>query len=93
MGRRDGGRKGKRAYTCIEPPCIYVVVDERRKIYKVFVEESDGSIVSIPVEKLRGACRDLAWVLEEGFREADPNETDFLARKYLHATPAEEEEY
>ncbi len=88
-----GNRGRKRSYYCSDPPCIYVVYDERRKIYRVFIEESDGGIISIPESKLAQACSELAWLRDQGFREADMQETDFLARRYLGARPEEEVEW
>jgi len=88
MARRDRKRRG---YHCPDPPCIHVVYDERRRIYRVFIEESDNIVVSIPASKLESACNDLQWVKSRGFREADMAETDFLARRYLGARPEEEE--
>jgi len=92
VGKKNGGR-GPRSYYCDAPPCIHVVYDERRKIYRVFIEESDGGLVSIPVSKLEKACNELSWLKSRGYREADMAETDFLARRYLGARPEEEEEW
>jgi len=86
-----GRNKKRRGYHCPAPPCIHVVYDERRRIYRVFIEESDGGLISIPVSKLESACSDLQWLRSRGFREADMAETDFLARRYLGARPEEEE--
>ena len=86
-------RERRPSYECDEPPCIHVVFDERRKIYKIFVEESDGTIVAIPLNKMSGACSLLEELVKEGFREAiDDYEVDFLARRYLKVVPVDQEE-
>jgi hypothetical protein len=94
-----GNKRGKKwqevSYHCEYPPCIHVVVDERKRIFKVFVEHEYGDdtmVVSIPTEKLEKACRILSKVTREGLREASDLEIDDLARKYLNVTPYEEEE-
>ncbi len=86
MGR---GRKGTPKFECEAPPCIHVVVDDRRKIFRVFIEDEE-SIVPVDSRILVEACERLRQVLEAGYREAkdDVNE-DYLARKYLDARPVE----
>jgi len=80
----------RRGYPCVDPPCIHVVYDDRRKIFKVFIEDQyeggETIVTSIPAEKLRKACADLRTVTEKNYREADEAETDFLARRYLRIT-------
>jgi len=91
MGRRK--REKRPRFYCDDPPCIYVVFDDKRKIYKVFIEESGDYIIAIPTKKISGACALLEELAREGYREAMlDNEIDFLARKYLKVKPAEEEE-
>ncbi len=84
------GRRGvKTSYRCDEPPCIHVVIDERRGIYKVFVEDYDR-IIPISTQELARACNMLTSSISRGrLREADEGETDFLARRYLEAEPVE----
>lgn len=83
-------KKSKEVYTCPEPPCIHVIVDERKGIFKVFVEDYD-TIIPIPVEELSKACRSLDEGLHRVNREAYGSEVDYLARKYLNAKPKEED--
>lgn len=89
----------KKRYPCPEPPCIHVVFDERRKIFRVFIEDQyeggETIVTTIPADRLRRACAELRGVEEMGYREADDNETDFLARRYLHITRilSEDEEW
>ena len=82
--------KGKLNYRCHEPPCIHIVVDEERKVFKVFLEDYDR-IIPIPIEILVRACTSLKMIGGGEYREADGDEVDFLARKYLNAEPVEEE--
>jgi len=90
LGRRRRERRPR--FVCDDPPCIYVVFDDRRKLYKVFIEESDGVVVAIPTRKMSGACALLEELTREGYREAVlDNDIDFLARRYLKVEPVEEE--
>ncbi len=89
-----GGRRkpqGPRRYRCTDPPCLHIVIDERRGIFKIFLEDYDGLIIPIPVNTLKRACSSLSET--EGLREALDDEVDYLARKYLEAEPKEEEEW
>ncbi len=90
-GLRAMDKRGtKTVYRCDNPPCIHIVVDERRGIYKVFVEDYDR-IIPIPGKELAKACSKLASSVSRGrLREATEGETDFLARRYLEAEPVEE---
>lgn len=87
MGRRSWGR-ARRTYKCGEPPCIHIVVDERKNLFKIFLEDYDGLIIPIPLEAMQRACSSLKEA--EGLREAWGDEIDYLARKYLEAEPKEE---
>ncbi len=84
-----GKRKSTPRFECEAPPCIHVVADERRKIFRVFIEDEE-SIVPVDSKVLAEACEALQRVRELGYREAkdDVNE-DYLARKYLDARPVE----
>jgi hypothetical protein len=82
-------RTSEERYRCPEPPCIHVVLDKRRGIYKVFLEDYDGLIIPIPLKVLKKACEDIKAV--ENLREASGEEIDYLARRYLEAEPKEEE--
>jgi len=77
-------------YKCPEPPCIHLVFDRRRGIYKVFLEDYDGLIIPIPLKVLMKACKAIKTV--ENMREASGEEVDYLARRYLEAEPKEGEE-
>ncbi len=87
---RRGRKRRVRAYHCEYPPCIHVVYDERRKIYRVFIEFDDENIYTFDEEQVLGACSLIEWLKNEGYRLADEAESDFLARRYLGANPAEE---
>lgn len=79
---------------CEEPPCIHVIYDWKRRIYRVFIEylEDEGPVyMPLRSEELREAYKDVYLLLGEGFREAGPEETDFLARRYLGASLIVEE--
>jgi len=41
-------------------------------------------VVSVDSSILSKACSDLRYVSESGFREAEGDEIDYLARKYLN---------
>jgi len=88
----DGSDESK-IYECKSPPCIHIVVDRRRKLFKVFVEDYD-IIAPLPIDALEEACtmlETLEKLVKEGYREARGSEVDFLARKYLEAEPFEED--
>ncbi len=79
-------------YKCNKPPCIHVVIDDRRKLFKIFVEDYDY-IIPIERDKLMNTCK----VLFEDprmkrYKEAVDDEIDYLARKYLKAEPLSEED-
>jgi len=90
-GRGRNGDSGKRLYECREHPCIHVVIDRRKGIFKVFIEDYDR-IIPLSFEELVKA-----WTIVSGealgkkLREARNNEVDYLARKYLEAEPVEVE--
>lgn len=84
-------RRGKRRFTCEDPPCIHVVYDERRKIFAVFIEFDSENIYQLRAEELEKACQYMSEVRQARYREARFDETDYLATRYLGATPAAEE--
>lgn len=96
MARRRRARglpRRPRVRECENPPCLHVIYDYRRRIYKVFVEYlEDDEPIYMPLrsEELREAYKDVYLLLGEGFREADSDETDFLARRYLGASLIDE---
>lgn len=81
----------QRRYECRDPPCLHVVIDERRKIYAVFVELDEENIYQVGARELEKACRLLEEIRGRRFREAGLDETDYLATRYLGASPAPEE--
>ena len=88
---RDQAKNQKEYYRCEEPPCIHIVIDERRKIFKIFIEDYEY-IIPIEFSKLLKTCK----VIEENsrlkkYREASEADEDYLARKYLGAEPLREE--
>ncbi len=87
-------KRVQQSFECDSPPCIHVVVDERKKVFKVFLEDYEV-IAPIPLEKVVAACESVRRLREmvsrEGFREAEGDEVDRLARRYLRAEPYEEE--
>ncbi|MCE4600634.1 MAG: hypothetical protein F7C38_03615 [Desulfurococcales archaeon] len=87
--KKKRGSEPRRTLQCDNPPCIHVVYDERRRIYAIFIEFDEENIFPIEAEMLEAACRDLAKARGMGLREANPQETDFLAVKYLNARPVE----
>ena len=92
MPRRGKGG-GQGGYSCPDPPCIHLVVDERRRLVKAFFEDGEY-ITPLPLSVLRRACRELARLESSGgrLREAEGSDVDYLARRYLEASPVEEEE-
>lgn len=81
---------GSEAYRCREAPCIHVVIDDNRGVFKVFVEDRDV-IIPVPLERVRELCERLvALRSKQGLREANERECDFLAKRYLDAEPLEE---
>ena len=78
---------------CEDPPCIHVIVDHRRKAFKIFIEDYEV-IAPVPLKVAREACsklEELERLVKRGYREAEGEEVDFLARRYLEAEPYEEE--
>jgi hypothetical protein len=96
LAKKRSEKGGRRTYECENPPCIHVVIDDHRKMFKVFVEHEYGDdeimAISIPVGKLENACRLLEEAKSLGYREANNDyEIDYLARKYLNVRPVDEE--
>jgi len=79
-----------KGYSCVKPPCIHVVADDRRKIYAVFIEIDDKNIFELDPRILENACIRLREVKDRKYRRANLQETDFLAIRYLDAKPVEE---
>ncbi len=80
-------------FTCKSYPCFHIVIDKRRKIFKIFLEDFDEYIIPIPFKEIE---RLVSFINEYGLehmREAVDDEIDYLARKYLGAEPKEFEEY
>ncbi len=75
-----------------EPPCIHVVYDRKRRIYAVFFEDTTGDIIPLESQKLVKAFEKLKKVVLDGYREAQGDEIDYLAKTYLGAEPVTEEE-
>ncbi len=89
MERKKGRKTRREKFVCDNPPCIHVVIDERRRIFKAFIEDlTDEGPIFIPLAlpELKKACERLNLALEAGMREATVDETDYLARKYLGIT-------
>ncbi|MEB3817037.1 MAG: hypothetical protein LRS46_03750 [Desulfurococcales archaeon] len=80
----DGGEP----YKCGNPPCLHVVLDRRRRIFKIFLEDYDGLVIPVPLQEIKRVCSRLREL--SGFREASGEEIDYLARKYLEAEPENE---
>ncbi len=74
---------------CPEYPCFRLVVDYRRKIYKIFLEDYDGYIIPLPRKEI-DRLFELVNTLHPRIREAEGEDVDYLARKYLGAEPKEE---
>ncbi len=74
---------------CNNPPCIHVVFDPRKKIYAIFFEDSEGTIIWVEKEKIEKAYEELAELQKKHFKEASAQEIDGLAAKYLNARPEE----
>lgn len=89
MPRRGPHRGQVKVYRCDEPPCIHVVIDERKRLVQVFFEDEEY-ITPVPLKVLLRACEDIKKAMGLGAREASGAEVDELARKYLDATPVEE---
>ncbi len=92
MPREEASRSKSPKYKCEKPPCVHIVVDDRRKIFKVFIEDYDY-IMPIEISKIIKACK----LIESDprlkrYREALDDEIDYLARRYLEAEPLTEEE-
>ncbi len=89
MKARDRGKP--ESYKCRDPPCIHIVFDDRRKLFRVFIEDYDY-IIPIDLSKLKKICEMLAEDHRlKRYREASYEEEEYLARKYLEAAPIEEE--
>ncbi len=87
--KKTSGKSNKETYTCIEPPCIHVVVDDRSKRIAAFVEDSEGEIIWIRLDELLSACNRATSFKSRGYSEASGDEVDAMARKYLGAEPLE----
>ena len=83
----SAARSGEEEYKCRDMPCMHFVVDEERGIFKVFLEDRD-IIIPVSLEKMREVCYKLQESVSSGrLKEADEEETDYLAKKYLGAEP------
>jgi len=92
MPRKEGVSPSKSKYKCEKPPCIHIVIDNRRKIFKVFVEDYDY-IMPVEISKIIKVCKLIGTDPRlKRYREALDDEIDYLARKYLEAEPLSEEE-
>jgi len=78
------------SYECETPPCIHVVVDDAQRIFAVFVEDWEGNILLIKAEEIVKAAERIKQLIDDEYREASPNQADYLARRYLNAEPIEE---
>jgi len=76
--------------SCNECPCFHLVVDGRRKIFRVFLEDCDGIFIPVSISQLNKVCGALSIISEHRLREASSEQTDDLARKYLGVEPVEE---
>ncbi len=89
--KKNNGDSRKHMYECREHPCIHVVIDKRKGIFKVFVEDYDR-IIPLSLEELMKAWTIVSSeALDKRLREARDKEIDYLARKYLEAEPVEVE--
>ncbi|MCE4606101.1 MAG: hypothetical protein F7B59_02055 [Desulfurococcales archaeon] len=70
---------------CDDPPCIHVVFDVSRKHYAVFIEDSEGTVLYIPSDKIELAYNLVVELKSKHYKEAVDMEIDELARKYLGA--------
>ncbi|AFH43185.1 hypothetical protein IOK49_00480 [Fervidicoccus fontis] len=77
---------------CKEPPCIHVVSNDRKKIFAVFFEDSEGVITWIENRKMKEALQKIREAESKGYREATQDELDNLAREKLGVEPIPEEE-
>ena len=68
---------------CVECPCFHLVVDDHKKIFKVFLEDCEGIVVAVNFNQVRKLCGRISEVKQQKLREASLEETDYLARKYL----------
>jgi len=85
------GGKGRSAYSCEDPPCLHLVIDDRRRIYKVFLEDAEY-ITPVSLSALKRICGELGDPRLSRYREASGDEEEYLARKYLEAHPVDEKE-
>jgi len=77
---------------CEEYPCIHVVVDNKSRLYAIFIEDWDGNVIPVKSSEIEKAYKELAKLRREGYREAsEASELDRLAREGLGAEPVEEE--
>jgi len=80
------------AIECDDPPCVHVIFDARRKRYAVFLEDSEGTVLYIPSNKIERAYNLIVELKSKHYKEAIDIEIDDLARKYLGAETVEEDE-
>ncbi len=78
-------------YECVKPPCVHVVLDWRRKMFAVFVEDAEGSLLYVPSEELLAACEKVREAMSKKVREASGDEIDELAEEHLNAVEVVEE--
>jgi len=78
-------------YVCKKPPCIHVVVDWRRKIYAVFLEDAEGEVIQLPSSEVKKACEYIKDIQTKKLEEARNDDVDLLAEKYLEAYPYTED--
>lgn len=78
-------------YECEKPPCLHLVIDYPTKKFAVFLEDYSGEVVWIPVSKILNITEDVRKLLTKHFKEAEADEVDELAIKYLEVEPIEEE--
>ena len=74
---------------CLTPPCIHVVADNARKLYAVFIEDSEGELTWIRADEVVKAFRIIEKLSSKGFREAVDEEVDDLAYQEFGALPLE----
>ena len=92
MSRKEAPYSKSSKYRCKKPPCVHVVIDDRRKIFKVFIEDYDY-IIPIEISKIIKTCKLIETDPRlKRYREALEDEIDYLARRYLEAEPLTEEE-
>ncbi len=82
-GKRAGFRGDLLQEKCEECPCFHLVVDDHKKIFKIFLEDCEGIVVAVGYNQVRKLCGRIGEVRQARLREASADETDYLARKYL----------